>query len=129
MGAALVGVFVSRALNMRSWSDIIRDLVVQIWRDVEVEVERKSAPPRARTHDAADPRLRAETDTFDFEIAKKRRVSPSKSARGEWMQVALSLIVIVAALFVILSNNAYSDAHQKWAYGAVGMILGFWFKR
>jgi hypothetical protein len=41
------------------------------------------------------------------------------------MQVILSLIVLAAALYVILSKK-YEDAAQKWAYGAIGMILGFW---
>ena len=41
---------------------------------------------------------------------------------------AISLIVLGGALFVILSNN-YDDATEKWAFGAVGIILGYWLNR
>ena len=41
------------------------------------------------------------------------------------MQVILSFIVLIAALYVVLSRK-YDESAQKWAYGAIGMILGFW---
>ena len=47
---------------------------------------------------------------------------------GKWMPALISLIVLGSALDVILSNT-YDDSHQKWASGAIGMILGFWLKR
>lgn len=46
-----------------------------------------------------------------------------------WMPVILSILVLISALYVILSKDMYPDAQQKWAFGAVGTILGYWFKR
>lgn len=41
------------------------------------------------------------------------------------MQVLLSLVLVAGALFVILSGK-YDDATQKWAYGIVGTVIGYW---
>jgi hypothetical protein len=38
----------------------------------------------------------------------------------------LTLIMLGAALWVILSNK-YDDDTQKWAFGTVGTVIGFWF--
>jgi hypothetical protein len=43
------------------------------------------------------------------------------------MIVVISVIVLGCSLFVILSKR-YDDATQKWAFGAVGTIIGFWLK-
>jgi hypothetical protein len=43
------------------------------------------------------------------------------------MMVVISVIVLGSSLFVILSKR-YDDATQKWAFGAVGTIIGFWLK-
>jgi hypothetical protein len=43
------------------------------------------------------------------------------------MAVLVSLAVLGAALFVILSHN-YEGASEKWAFGAVGTLLGYWLK-
>ncbi len=43
------------------------------------------------------------------------------------MMVVVSLLVLGSALYVILSQ-AYEDATQKWAFGAVGSIIGFWLR-
>ena len=37
----------------------------------------------------------------------------------------VSIVVLIAALFVILSRK-YADTDKKWAYGAVGTIVGYW---
>lgn len=69
---------------------------------------------------------------------KKKVLSPSASypkvtlssgVGHEWMPVAISLLVLTSALFVILAENSYGDAQQKWAFGVIGTILGYWFKR
>jgi hypothetical protein len=42
------------------------------------------------------------------------------------MQVVLSIGLVSAALCMLFSR---SDAEaQKWAYGIIGLILGFWLK-
>jgi hypothetical protein len=43
------------------------------------------------------------------------------------MPVLISLIVLGCALWIILSSG-YPDAHQKWAFGVVGTIVGYWLK-
>jgi hypothetical protein len=47
---------------------------------------------------------------------------------ADCMMAFVSLAVLCSALFVILSGR-YDDASQKWAFGSVGTILGFWFRR
>jgi hypothetical protein len=39
--------------------------------------------------------------------------------------LVVSLIVLGGSLYVILSKS-YGVADQRWAYGAVGTLLGFW---
>ena len=50
-------------------------------------------------------------------------------AGGDGLQLlgtaVVSIVVLIAALFVILSGK-YADADKKWAYGAVGTIVGYW---
>lgn len=41
---------------------------------------------------------------------------------------AVSLIVLSAALYVILSQR-YTAKVEHWAYGIVGMVLGFWLRQ
>lgn len=43
------------------------------------------------------------------------------------MRVLVSLIVLSSALFIILRTGS-SDAEQKWAFGVVGTILGYWLR-
>lgn len=41
------------------------------------------------------------------------------------MQVAISIAVLLSALYVILSDK-YSSDTEKWAYGAIGTLVGYW---
>ncbi len=43
------------------------------------------------------------------------------------MMVVVSLAVLGSSLFVILSGR-YDDGTQKWAFGAVGSMVGFWLR-
>jgi hypothetical protein len=45
----------------------------------------------------------------------------------EWAQVAISLIILSASLFVILTKR-YTPTDRHWAYGALGTVIGFWLK-
>ena len=42
-------------------------------------------------------------------------------------QIAVTLIVLGASLWVILSGR-YSDSYVKWAMGLVGVVIGYWLK-
>lgn len=57
--------------------------------------------------------------------------SPAKRihASAVWMPIILSLLVIGAALAVILLPGYYGEEQQKWAFGIIGVILGYWFKQ
>jgi hypothetical protein len=44
------------------------------------------------------------------------------------MQVVVSVVILGASLFVILSQR-YTTADAHWAYGMVGTVIGFWLKR
>ena len=52
-----------------------------------------------------------------------------KQIISRWMdvRVVVTLIVLGSALYIILSQN-YGEADQKWAYGSVRIILGYWLK-
>lgn len=44
------------------------------------------------------------------------------------MSVVVSLAVLCASLYVVLSGH-YDDSTQKWAFGIIGSLIGFWVKR
>lgn len=43
------------------------------------------------------------------------------------MMVLISILVLCSSLFIIISGN-YDEGSQKWAFGAVGSIMGFWLR-
>lgn len=45
-----------------------------------------------------------------------------------WVKVVIAAGVLAVALYIILSQN-YSAASEKWAYGAIGIILGYWLRQ
>jgi len=53
------------------------------------------------------------------------------SQKSHWtrhrLSLAVSAFVLLATLYVVVSHD-YGQAQQKWAYAAVGAILGFWLK-
>jgi hypothetical protein len=59
---------------------------------------------------------RKQVDLKDLVETLRRLVSP-----------IISLLVTVAALFIILSKK-YAAESEKWAFGSLGTILGFWLK-
>lgn len=44
-----------------------------------------------------------------------------------FMEIVVSLTVLASALYIILSGN-FDEGSQKWAFGAVGSIIGYWLK-
>ena len=42
--------------------------------------------------------------------------------------IAISIVLLIASLFVILSSN-YEVAVRNWTFGIVGTILGVWLRR
>lgn len=43
------------------------------------------------------------------------------------MTPLISVLVMLASLYVILSGGYKADG-EKWAFGSIGTIIGFWFK-
>ncbi len=43
------------------------------------------------------------------------------------MRVVVSLVVLLSAIYIIVRSGS-SDAEHKWAFGAVGTVLGYWLK-
>lgn len=73
---------------------------------------------RTETRSAAKAKGRATTRKQSL----RQRLSPK-----ERLQALVSGIVLFAALYLILSGAADSES-QKWAFGTIGLILGFWLK-
>jgi hypothetical protein len=50
--------------------------------------------------------------------------------RQDWLVLARigfsGAVLLIAA--VIILTNAYPDSHLKWAFGVVGVVLGYWLK-
>jgi len=42
-------------------------------------------------------------------------------------RIFVSLVCLLSALWVILSG-IYPDATLKWAFGVVGLIVGYWLR-
>jgi hypothetical protein len=72
---------------------------------------------RVRTLDSAGKEIEAKPD-FGMRI---------RSVLHAAMPALVSVIVLVCAVVIVLHND-YSDAQQKWAFSAIGTILGYWFK-
>jgi hypothetical protein len=43
------------------------------------------------------------------------------------IRAGVSGVILIAAGYVILSD-AYPDATEKWAFGAIGIVLGYWLR-
>jgi len=75
-----------------------------------------------------------------YRILKKRRTqlllgsgtpetvaAPSTTDARTIMMIAVSVLVLCSSLFIILSKG-YDLESQKWAFGVVGTIVGFWLR-
>jgi xanthine/uracil permease len=65
--------------------------------------------------------------TYRLLRRKERQVAPPRVDVRTIMMVAVSLLVLGSSLFIILSGQ-YDNESQKWAFGVVGMIVGFWLR-
>lgn len=42
-----------------------------------------------------------------------------------WIQIIISFIVLLSGLYIILSQQ-YSEDVQNWAFGTIGLVIGYW---
>jgi hypothetical protein len=56
-----------------------------------------------------------------------RRIGPANFDAAFVMRCVLSLVIVGAALYMILSGRYQSDS-LKWAYGTIGTVLGYWLR-
>lgn len=54
-------------------------------------------------------------------------VLPGLQISSVQMTSIVTLVVLIAALWVILSNK-YDDGTEKWAFASIGSVLTFWLK-
>ena len=52
-------------------------------------------------------------------------VEPRVFSPSDWVRVGISLVLLLAALWVILSKR-YVPTDRHWAYGTIGTIVGYW---
>ena len=68
-----------------------------------------------------------------YRYLPERETLHGATARGavEWtrvgMAVFVSLIVLGSAVYIVLSKD-YGEPSEKWAFGAIGTIVGFWLR-
>lgn len=58
-------------------------------------------------------------------------VSPGIASGSGWtiektMRVMSSLVVLLAAIYIIIFDQDANADRQKWAFGAVGLVFGHW---
>jgi hypothetical protein len=64
--------------------------------------------------------------------AEKEEVWPEKFAREVpafqfLMRALISWVLLGVGIYILVIEQSPSDAAQKWAYGILGTILGYWF--
>jgi hypothetical protein len=44
-----------------------------------------------------------------------------------YFSIVITLAILISSLLVILQGS-YPDSTEKWAYGAIGTVSGYWLK-
>jgi hypothetical protein len=52
-------------------------------------------------------------------------LAPTPITVNDIMRIVISLVVLGSSLYVILSNKYPTDT-LKWAFGIIGVIVGYW---
>jgi hypothetical protein len=63
-------------------------------------------------------------------VSGRRRARAAVAPSGRTpavMQIVVSVLVLAAGLWVMLSGRYDADV-EKWAAGAIGTVVGFWLK-
>lgn len=60
-----------------------------------------------------------------FGTSTLNSLAPTPITVNDIMRIVISLIVLGSSLYVILSNKYPTDT-LKWAFGIIGVIVGYW---
>jgi hypothetical protein len=65
-----------------------------------------------------------------FDLLAQHTASPVAAVltMREWVQIIISVALLVASLFVVLSRK-YEPKDKHWAYGTIGILVGFWLRQ
>ena len=65
-----------------------------------------------------------------FDLLSLQTASPVAAVltMREWVQIIVSVVLLVASLFVVLSPK-YEPKDKHWAYGTIGVLVGFWLRQ
>jgi hypothetical protein len=55
------------------------------------------------------------------------QLTPYYDFAQKMMKPIVSLIILIVSLYIIVSK-AYNSDQEKWAFGSLGTIIGFWLK-
>lgn len=64
-------------------------------------------------------------DNNGFNNSTDNRPIPDRTTT--FVRVGLTVIFVGACLFVILSQ-AFPEDSNKWAFGIIGVVIGYWFR-
>lgn len=56
---------------------------------------------------------------------------PALSKRADYkvvIQILVTVVILAAGLYIILSKN-YPEDTTKWAFGVVGVAIGYWLPK
>lgn len=56
---------------------------------------------------------------------KEPSATPSRTIT--FVRIAISIIVLGVAIYIILSQR-FTDDFSKWGFGVVGVIIGYWLR-
>ena len=61
----------------------------------------------------------------EYEERSKQEIRERRLSQMNWISVIFSVILLVSAIYIILSLK-YDDSVEKWAFGIIGTIIGYW---
>lgn len=84
---------------------------------------------RSGTVEAANTKGRIVEINAEREPSKRTSIKKRQPCcdHRQVMMIFVSVLVLCSSLYVILSDH-YEQGSQKWAFGAVGSITGFWLR-
>lgn len=66
------------------------------------------------------------TENIKHLSEKKRKIEKISYLDKESFRGFFSLLIVLSSLYIILSKS-YKAESEKWAFGAIGTIIGYWF--